>query len=273
MKRKVLIGMALLLVVPLLASCGGVAQDEYDDAVAAKDTAEAQVAALQSQLDAANAEVASLRSDLLDTESEWVETSFEVTAAQSVQAAKEDDLKAAEKEVAALEAEITRLEAIIAGEEVEEVPELSFEAVKYTNADYGFSLYHPDTWEEKTEDLAEGTVWRAGPSASYYCPSVKLIVWDEADGATLEEVYAVILEAWSKSMTSFEASDVTINDTAFSKGVVVCSSAYGDYDSIIVGFIKDGQWIIIEVSDLPALGGVWPSDTMPEEILSTVTFE
>jgi len=48
MRKKILIGMSLLLIVGLLAGCGGVKQADYD-------AAKAQVTSLQSQVNAANA--------------------------------------------------------------------------------------------------------------------------------------------------------------------------------------------------------------------------
>lgn len=55
MFKKILIGMSLLLVVGLLAGCGGVSQDDYD-------AAKAQISSLQSQLNTANGKVTSLQS-------------------------------------------------------------------------------------------------------------------------------------------------------------------------------------------------------------------
>ena len=281
MKRKVLIGMALLLVVPLLASCGGVAQEDLDAAVAAKEAAEAQVASLQSQLGAAQSDLDAAESDLAAAESDLATAQGDLSSAQSAKATAQSALAAAETEIADLEAQIAELE--VAEEEEEEVAEeeeeeeavtgLSFTPATYTNADYGFSLQYPDTWTEKTDDAAEGVIWRFGDPATYSVPTVKVIVRDEADGATLQEVYAKVLESDGKAITTFTASDVTINDTDFSKGEVVCSSAYGDYDSIVIGLVKDGKWVIIEVYEMPGLGAVWPNETMKAEIIGTVTFE
>jgi hypothetical protein len=70
-----------------------------------------------------------------------------------------------------------------------------------------------------------------------------------------------------------EASTVTINGTEFDKGVPEYSHTYGPYDSVIIGLVKDGKWIIIEIYTLPALGANWPTDTTQDEILGTVTFD
>jgi para-nitrobenzyl esterase len=71
MKRIVLIGMTLLLVVPLFTGCGGISQEDLDAIIAERDAALAQVTTLwgqidtvQSDLDAARAELAELEESL-----------------------------------------------------------------------------------------------------------------------------------------------------------------------------------------------------------------
>ena len=230
---------------------------------------------MQSDLDAANAQIAPLQSDLDVVESDLATAESDLAASQSAKATAEEALAAAEARIPDLEAQVAELEAAVPeGTVVEEVPEFSFTPVTYTNADYGFSLQYPDFWEEKTNDPAEGVVWRFGDPATYNMPSVRVIVRDEADGATLEEVFTLVLESDGKAITSFEASDVTINDTDFTQGVVVYPhSTYGDYDSLIIGLITDGKWVIIEAYGLAGLGAVWPDEAMQAEIIGTVTFE
>jgi outer membrane murein-binding lipoprotein Lpp len=51
MKKYILIGTSLLLVIGLLAGCGGVKQEDLDAANAAKNAAQAQVTTLQNEVD------------------------------------------------------------------------------------------------------------------------------------------------------------------------------------------------------------------------------
>ena len=186
-KKIILIGTALLLVVPLLSACG-VPQEDLDDAIAERDAAQAQVTSLQSDLAAAESALAAAESDLAAAESakdsaESAKASAESAkaAAESAKAAAESDLAAAEAEVAALEAQIADLEAQIAAAKEEEeaaeeeeeeaaeeeeeeaaeeeeeeaagggecVVEPSFAATEYVNADPAFSIMHPDSWSEE----------------------------------------------------------------------------------------------------------------------------
>ena len=142
------------------------------------------------------------------------------------------------------------------------------EAVTYTNTDYGFSLEYPGNWNEKTEELGPGVIWRVG-SGAYLVPSVRVIIRDEAEGATLEEVFtAHLTEDGEKTIDTFTASDVTIDGTAATQAEVTYSSATYQYESMILGLVQDGNWIIIEVYT-----AVFPFDyeDQPAEILGTVT--
>jgi len=144
------------------------------------------------------------------------------------------------------------------------------EPVTYTNTDYGFSLEYPGNWSEKTEDLGPGVIWRVG-SGAYFVPSVRVIIRDEAEGATLEEVFTAHLAADSeKTIDTFTASDVTIDGTAATQAEVTYSSAAYGYESMILGLVKDGNWIIIEVYTV-AVYFPFDDEDQPAEILGTVT--
>ena len=62
-KKYISLGYILLIVLLVFSSCG-IAQEKYDAVVSDLDATQAEVASLQSALDAAQAEVASLQSDL-----------------------------------------------------------------------------------------------------------------------------------------------------------------------------------------------------------------
>ncbi|GAI27050.1 unnamed protein product, partial [marine sediment metagenome] len=98
MKRKVLIGMALLLVVPLLFGCG-IPQEDYDAAVAEKDATQVQVVSLQSDLAAAQSDLATAQSGL--------------EAAESATASAESQLSSLKSQVAALQKELSEKESTL----------------------------------------------------------------------------------------------------------------------------------------------------------------
>jgi hypothetical protein len=234
MKRIVLVGITLLLVVPLFTGCGGISQEEYDTAVADRDAMQDQVATLQSQL---------------------------VTV--------QSDLDTAQSDLDATKAEITDLEALIA--EIEAAAAEAAQPAVYTNSDYGFSLEHPKEWAEKTSGLGPNVVSRIG-EGTYFIPAVRVIIRDEAEGATLEEVFtAHLTEDGGKTINTFTASDVTINGTEFTQAEVAYGGGYGSYDSLIIGLVKDGKWIIIEVYTLSSYP--FSDESIKTEIINSVTFE
>ncbi|UCB44108.1 MAG: carboxylesterase family protein [Dehalococcoidales bacterium] len=147
------------------------------------------------------------------------------------------------------------------------------EPATYTNADYGFSLEYPGDWVEKTEDLGPGVVWRVG-SGTYFIPAVRVIIRDEAEGATLEEVFTAHLTAdGEKTIDTFTASDVTINDTDFTQAEIAYTGDSGGYESLIIGLVINGKWVIIEVYTV--LPDYFPFDYEGQqaEIIGTVQFQ
>jgi hypothetical protein len=235
MRRKALIGIVLLLTVPLFVGCnGGVPQADYDGAVAERDAAQAQAAALQSQLDTV-----------------------------------QNDLDTAQDDLDAANATIAELEALAA--EIEAAEEEAATPAVYINTDYGFSLEYPRGWAEKTEGLGPGVITRIGEGV-YCIPAVRIIVRDETEGATLEEVLAAHLtEDGGKTIDTYTASDVTINSTQFTQAEVAYSGGYGAYDSLIIGLVQDGKWIIIEVYTLSSYP--FEDESIKTEIINSVTFE
>jgi para-nitrobenzyl esterase len=142
----------------------------------------------------------------------------------------------------------------------------------YTNSDYGFSLEYPANWAAKTGDLGSGVVWRVG-QGTYFVPSVRVIIRDQAEGATLQAVFTAHLTAdGGKTIDTFTASDVTINGTEFTQAEAAYTGPLGNYESLIIGLVKSGKWIIIEVYTVPAY---FPFATTGQkaEIISTVKFQ
>ncbi|HEX9896742.1 MAG TPA: carboxylesterase family protein [Dehalococcoidales bacterium] len=142
----------------------------------------------------------------------------------------------------------------------------------YTNSDYGFSLQYPGNWTAKTGDLGPSVVWRVG-SGTYFIPSVRLIVRDQSEGTDLQAVFTAHLTAdGGKTIDSFTASEVTINGTNFTQADVTYTGTSGKYESRIIGLVKNGKWIIIEVYTIPSLFP-FASATQKADIINTVTFQ
>ena len=154
-KKIILIGTALLLVVPLLSACG-VPQEDLDDAIAERDAAQAQVTSLQSDLAAAESALAAAESDLAAAESAKDSAESAKAAAESAKAAAESDLAAAEAEVADLEAQIADLEAqIAAAEEEEEVVEEEEEEEVAEEEEEEAAEEEEEAADEEEEEAAE----------------------------------------------------------------------------------------------------------------------
>ena len=94
MKKKALIGLALVLTLALVSACG-IPQEDYDTAVADADAAEAKASSLRSDLSKAESDLSSAKSDL--------------AATRSALAAVQDELAAVQAELAAAEEQITKL--------------------------------------------------------------------------------------------------------------------------------------------------------------------
>ena len=280
MKKKVLIGMALLLVVPLLVSCG-VPQEDLDAAVAAKEAAEAQVASLQSQLGAAQSDLDAAESDLAAAEGELATVESDVAAAQSAKATAESALAAAEAEIADLEAQIAELEVAeeeeeeVAEEEEEEeeaVTELSFTPATYTNDEYGFTIQYLDNWTQTDPPSIDSYIVQFA-DAAYNVPGFYIIALDASEADTLEEALALGVEDPATDVQS--TGEATMSDgTAVTTAWFFYKSESGtgtDLEAEAYGFVKDDKWLILVVY---TIGSYWPmADQYPDEILSTWTFE
>ena len=283
MKRIILIGTALLLIVLPLAGCG-VAQEDLDDAIAERDAAKAQVSSLQSKVSAAESALTTAESDLSAAESALAASESAKAAAESAKAsadsakatavsakaAAESDLAAAEAEIADLEAQVATLEAaavevveeevveeevveeeVVEEEVVEEVAEveLTFEATTYTNEEYGFSVRYPAHWvaaeEISEEDAAAGLVFSAAASASV--PSFRVTVGDYEEGQTLA---GIIIDITGDADSTLEADygEVTLPGGITAQAIWVAWIGMGyPLDSYIIGVVKDGKWFIVNV--------------------------
>jgi para-nitrobenzyl esterase len=142
----------------------------------------------------------------------------------------------------------------------------------YTNSDYGFSLRYPDNWTAKTGDLGPSVVWRVG-SGTYCIPSVRIIVRDQSEGANLQAVFTTHLTTdGSKTIDTFTSSEVTINGTQFTQAEVGYTGTSGKYESRIIGLVKNGKWLIIEVYTIPSIFP-FASATQKADIIGTVIFQ
>lgn len=101
MKRKLLIGMVLVMVALLLPACG-IPQEDYDAVVAERDTAQADASSLQSKLDDAERELATAKSDLAAAQSQIESLESDVSSANSRASSANSKLEAANSELSAI---------------------------------------------------------------------------------------------------------------------------------------------------------------------------
>ncbi|GEM_PF-852731 len=142
----------------------------------------------------------------------------------------------------------------------------------YTNAEFGFSLRYPDNWTPKTGDLGPAVIWRVG-YGTYCVPSVRVIIRDRSEGADLKEVFTRHLVAdGNKTIDAFTASRVTINGTEVAQAEVAYTGASGKYDSLVIGLVRNGKWVIIEVYTVPAYFP-FSTPTQKTDIIGTVQFK
>ncbi len=142
----------------------------------------------------------------------------------------------------------------------------------YTNSEFGFSLKYPDNWTPKTGDLGPNVIWRVG-AGSYCVPTVRVIVRDQSEGADLKEVFTRHLTAdGNKTIDTFSASKITINGTQLDQAEVSYTGAAGKYDSLVIGLVKKGKWVVIEVFTVPAYFP-FTTPTQKADIISTIRFQ
>lgn len=142
----------------------------------------------------------------------------------------------------------------------------------YTNSDYNFSLKYPSDWKPKTGDLGPKVVWRVG-AGNYNVPAARVIVRDQSEGADLKTVFTAHLVAdGNKTINTFDAREVTIDGTRVTQAEVTYTGAFGKYDSSIVGLVRNGKWVIIEVFTLPLYFPFIPA-TLETDIINSVKFQ
>jgi hypothetical protein len=97
-----------------------------------------------------------------------------------------------------------------------------------------------------------------GVSIAYWLGELRFMAHLKADG--------------SKTIDTFTATDVTINGTKFTQAAVTYTGLLGTYESLIIGLVKNGKWVIIEVYTFPS---AFPFTTPGQKaaIISTVKFQ
>ena len=152
-------------------------------------------------------------------------------------------------------------------------PEVREEQTTYTNTEYNFSLHYPTTWAIKPAPLETNVVFRADTNEPNFLPAVRVIVLDQSAGADLKAVFtAHLITDGGKTIDTFTSSEVTINGTKFTEAEVTYPGSFGKYDSLIIGLVKNGKWIIFEVYTLQ---GYFPfsSPMQKADIINTVKFQ
>ncbi|HEX9896807.1 MAG TPA: hypothetical protein VGA85_04000 [Dehalococcoidales bacterium] len=277
MKRKALIALALLVVATLLVGCGGVSQEDLDAAVAAKDTALAQVASIQSDLTtaqssltAATAAKTKAEADLATAQASLTKANSDLTASKAQVTTLTAQVATLTTKVADLEKEVAALKAAAAPPVTPPVtPPAGFTGTKYTDSTYGFSFKYPTDWTEGAT-LPQHVIKIFG-AAPYTLPRVVVIVEDQAANATLEAAFKAYVTANSYTFKSYGTpTSVTIGGVACTKVDGVYTTAYGDANGKMVGFAKNNKWVIILVITVDALGA-WPNATQQVDIINSIT--
>ena len=244
MRKKVTIGVALLLSLSLLVACGGVAQEDYDAAVAAKTAADAKVTSLTSQLAtaksdlakaasglaAAQGELATAQSDLEAAQDEAASAESAASSAKSAASSAKSALAAAEATVAELEATIAELEAAAAAVEEEEVVEEEEDVVE--EEEEVVEEEEEEVVEEEEEEVVELTFTPAEYVNEEYGFSVKYPnLWYEetAEG----DLHTAIGPPYTIPGVSISVSDIT-EDVSFADGLAAGQEEAGNTDIEIV---------------------------------------
>ena len=281
MKKIILIGTALsLLVVPFLSACG-VPQEDLDTAIAERDAAQAQVASLQSDLATAESDLAAAESDLAAAQSALATAQSAKAAAESAKATAQSSLATAQSQLAAAQAEIADLEGQIAlleeqlaaaeevveeeeevveeeeevVEEEEEVTEevevtTSFEAATYTNADLGLTVKYPATYTDKSAEISEesaakGQTFYAG-TGPYSLPRVVVYIVDTANAATWDDLLLYITGDQDLDIASSAESTLANGRSSYEALVYFIGLGY-PIDGWFVGAQKGGKWVVYTV--------------------------
>lgn len=282
MKRKALFAMVLLVVVTLLAGCGGVSQKDLDAAVADKDAALAQVTTLQSQLSAATtakttaeASLATAQASLTKAQSDLTSSTSQLTASKAQVTTLTAQVATLTTQVADLTKQVADLKAAASTPTTPTTPTTpaAFTGTKYSDTTYGFSFQYPKDWTEKTASLTPGIIKQFG-GAPYYVPTIYVATVDQSAGTDLQAAFKAYLSGSGGSYTfkSYgNATSVTIGGVACTKADIVYTGAYGDLDGMMVGFTKNSKWVLIGVVQYPALGASFASATQKTDIIGSIT--
>jgi len=285
MRRKALIALALLVVATLLVGCGGVSQEEYDAAVAGKDTAQAQVTDLQSKLTTANTAKTKAETDLAAANTAKAKAEADLVTAQAALTKANSDLTASKAQVTTLTAQVATLTAKVTALEKEvadlkaaatppttppTTPPAGFTGTKYTNSEYGFSFQYPTSWVAAST-LPQHAIAKFGGGA-YNLPTVFVGNEDQTGNATLEDAFKKYVTANSYTWKTYTATSITIGSVACTKAdVTYTSAAYGDIIGTIVGFTKNNKWVFIGAVTISSLGD-WSTATEKNDIINSITF-
>lgn len=273
-----------MLVVGLLASCSGVKQADLDAANAAKAAAEAQVTTLQGQLSAANAAKTKAETDLAAAHATIADVQAQLTTAKGDKTSLQNQLSSAQTSLAdankALDAAKATIAAYVASGAILP-PTLSFAASSYTDSTYKFTFSYNKTWT---------ATWKGANNpvsfgdATYYDPSVRVFVVPSTLGATLADVLKTtdieklinaaappgtpvigevkdnVKNAYGTTVTSVVHQYTT---TTATKSTAYCKS---------FGFIKDGNWIILFLTQDSGWGVSNVNGIYPDEVFATWKF-
>jgi len=309
-KKKVIIGVALLLAITMLAACGGIPQEDYDAAVAGKKAADAKVTSLTSQLSSAKSEATKAKSDLSAAQSELATAKSDLetaeselataesaassaksaaSSAQSAAAAAKSDLTAAEATIAELEATVAELEAAAAAEEEEEVAEEEEEEVaeeeeeevveeeeEVVELSYEATLY---TNEEYGLTVWYPSAWTLDHAdetglwaftGPYDIPGMAVEITDVGEADTLKALFELPDDVAEATIVS-ETAATTPDGTEATEVEYNYQVASGQIDNWCVVVKTAEKWIVCRAYTLQMYGPI--EVDMAWEIARTLTFQ
>jgi hypothetical protein len=87
----------------------------------------------------------------------------------------------------------------------------------------------------------------------------------------MSDAFDAFLAGAKYTRKTFNAISVTIGSQACTKAEVSYSGAYGDLDGIMVGFNKNGKWVIIACTELLGIGGAWDYANEKTDVINSIT--
>ncbi|MDD5190450.1 MAG: hypothetical protein PHE50_05345 [Dehalococcoidales bacterium] len=284
MKKRVFLGIALLLVVGLLSSCSGVKQADLDAALADKTAAQAQVTSLQSQLAAANTAKTAAEAAVTTANAGKAAAEAALASAQAAATSAADEAEIAEAAMqvqvdeanakladaqAALDAANAQIELLKASSGAVVPPTLTFTATEYTDATNKFVVSYNKAWTVWAASTTD--TWRlfGAAMADYNCPGLRVCKIAKTDAADVAAVMKKVYGATS-------SPTISKTENAMTNPYKTTADGYTLQYTASDGFRLDGKMYIFQSGDFWWTLDIYQANTLgtlagqkPDEVFST----